>query len=164
MKKKSGATPAVDALVAAGVPYTLHEYAHDPGTTHFGEETVAVLGLDPARVLKTLVAEVPGGRRPELVVGVVPVAGRLDLKALATALGAKKAEMADPAAAERSSGYVVGGISPLGQKTRLRTVIDSSATAFDTVYVSAGRRGMQVELSPADLVALTGAVLAPVGR
>lgn len=164
MKKKTGATPALDALVAAGVPYTLHEYTHDPSTTHFGDETIAVLGLDPARVLKTLVAEVAGGRRPELVVGVVPVAGRLDLKALAAALGAKKAEMADPAAAERSSGYVVGGISPLGQRSPLRTVIDSSATGFGTVYVSAGRRGMQVELSPTDLVTLTGAVLAPIGR
>lgn len=159
-KKQAGGTPATDALTRARVAHTLHPYEHHDGERHFGDEATAALGLDPARVFKTLVADVGG----HLAVAVVPVAHQLDLKALATALGAKKATMADPAAAQRSSGYVLGGISPLGQRTPLPTVVDASAQDFATVYVSAGRRGLQVELAPADLVAVTRATLAPVSR
>lgn len=149
----SGGTPATVALTRAGVPFTLHPYAHDDAERHFGDEAVAALGVDPARIFKTLVADLGG----ELVVAVVPVAAHLDLKALAAALGAKKATMADPAAATRSTGYVLGGISPLGQRTRLRTVVDASAADFATVFVSAGKRGLQVELAPGDLVSVTRA-------
>lgn len=160
----SRATPALDALQAAGVAYTLHNYRHDPAVTRFGEESVEALGVDPRRVLKTLVAAAAAARGPDLVVGIVPVSSRLDLKALAVAIGAKKVQLADPALAERSSGYVVGGISPLGQRTRLPTVLDAAALGYETVYVSAGRRGQQVELAPADLVRLTGAQIAKISR
>ena len=142
------------------MPFTLHPYVHAADQRHFGEEAAAALGVEPGRIFKTLVADAGG----QLVVAVVPVSAQLDLKALAAAVGAKKAAMADPAAATSSSGYVVGGISPLGQRTRLRTVVDSSAEDFSTVYVSAGRRGLQVELAPADLVRLTDATLAPVSH
>ncbi|WP_029138749.1 Cys-tRNA(Pro) deacylase [Nakamurella lactea] len=145
-------TPAIAALLKAKVPYTLLPYEHDPRSTAFGDEAVAALGRDPAQVFKTLVALVDGS----MVVGVVPVAGSLDLKALATAVGGKKATMAPVADAERSSGYVAGGISPLGQRKRLPTVIDSSAQELSTVCISAGRRGLQVELAPDDLVRVTG--------
>ena len=160
---KASGTPATAALTRAGVPFTVHPYPHVEGQRHFGDEATAALGLDPERVFKTLVVELagPGGT---LAVGVVPVARQLDLKAIATALGAKKAAMADPAAAQRSSGYVLGGISPLGQRTSLNTVVDESALAFPTVFVSAGRRGLQVELAPSDLVTVTGAVVAPIGH
>ena len=157
-RARAGGTPATVALNRAGVAHTLHPYAHDDATTAYGEEAAAALGVDPARLFKTLLADVGG----ELVVAVVPVALRLDLKALAALLGVKRAAMADPAAATRSTGYVLGGISPLGQRTRLRTVVDDSAAHHASVYVSAGRRGLQVELAPADLVAVTGAVLGPV--
>ena len=163
-KKKQGGTPATEVLAAAGVTFGVHEYAHDPAERHFGDETIAVLGLDPARVFKTLVVDVNPGGRPSLAVGVVPVAGTLDLKAIAAALGAKKAEMADPKAAERSSGYVVGGISPVGQRTKLPTVIDSSALEFPTIFCSAGKRGLQLELAASDLAAVTGATFASIGR
>jgi Cys-tRNA(Pro)/Cys-tRNA(Cys) deacylase len=163
MARRSAGTPALDILTAAGVAFTVHEYAHE-AKDHFGDETVDALGVPAERVFKTLLASVAGGAKPELAVGIVPVSGQLDLKALASALGAKRAEMADPSAAQRSSGYVVGGISPLGQRTRLRTVVDASAMAFDTVLVSGGRRGLQVELDPADLVRLTGALVAEIGR
>ncbi len=163
-RPKPSGTPAIDALVRAGVPYVLHDYEHDPQNRAYGEETVALLGIPAERVFKTLLVEVTGGARSELVVGVVPVSGQLDLKALAAAVGAKKAAMADPARAERATGYVVGGISPLGQKTRVTTVIDDSATEFPTVYVSAGKRGQQVELAPADLIGLSGATVARIGR
>ncbi|GAA1364932.1 Cys-tRNA(Pro) deacylase [Streptomyces beijiangensis] len=159
-KKQSGGTPATVALTAAGTPYTLHAYAHDPAAPSYGEEAAEALGVAPDRVFKTLLADVDG----ELTVAVVPVSGSLDLKALATAVGGKRAAMADPAAAERSTGYVLGGISPLGQRKRLRTVLDSSASAHPTVCISAGRRGLEVELSPSDLATLTSAVLAPIGR
>jgi Cys-tRNA(Pro)/Cys-tRNA(Cys) deacylase len=151
-------TPATALLAKRKVPYTLHSYDHDPRTESFGLEAAELLGLDPARVFKTLVAEVDG----RLAVGVVPVTGQLDLKALAAALKGKKARMAEVAAAERATGYVAGGISPLGQKKRLPVVIDASASAFDTVFVSAGRRGLDVELTPADLADLTAAVVAPI--
>ncbi len=145
-------TPAIAALIRAGIPYTLHPYHHDPRSTAFGDEAVAALSLDPFRVFKTLVAQVD----QVLVVGVVPVGFQLDLKALASAAGGKKAAMAAVAAAERSSGYVAGGISPIGQRKRLTTVIDASAETFPTMFVSAGKRGLQVELAPADLLAVTG--------
>jgi Cys-tRNA(Pro)/Cys-tRNA(Cys) deacylase len=140
------------------VPFTLHPYEHDSRAEAFGDEAAAALGVDPRRIFKTLVALVDG----KLVCAVVPVAGRLDMKALAAAVGGKRAGMADPAAAARATGYVVGGISPLGHRSRLPVVVDSSATSFPTVYVSAGRRGLQVELAPEDLVRAAQASLAPI--
>jgi len=163
MAKKAAGTPALDILTAAGVTFSLHEYDHE-ARHHFGDETVAVLGVSAQRVFKTLIASITTSGKPELVVALVPVSGQLDLKALARVLAAKNADMADPAIAQRSSGYVVGGISPLGQRTRLRTVVDSSAMAYGTVLVSGGRRGLQVELDPADLVRLTDATVAEIGR
>jgi len=162
MAKRAG-TPALDILTAAGVAFTVHEYDHT-ASDHFGDETVAALGVTGERVFKTLIASITMSGKPELVVGIVPVSGQMDLKALAAAVGAKRADMADPAAAQRSSGYVVGGISPLGQRTRLRTVVDASAVTYETVLVSGGRRGLQVELAPADLVRLTDAIVAEIGR
>ena len=159
-KKAESGTPAMVVLTRAGVAYTVHPYEHDPRATSYGLEAAAALGVAPERVFKTLVAEVDG----RLAVAVVPVTGQLDLKALAAALGGKKAAIADPAAAERSSGYVVGGISPIGQRKRLATVVDASALEHPTVYVSAGRRGADLELAPADLVAVTAATLASVSR
>ncbi|MGO1974410.1 MAG: Cys-tRNA(Pro) deacylase [Propionibacteriaceae bacterium] len=159
-KKKSTSTPATIALRRATIEHTLHPYEHHDGANAFGDEAAAALGVDPHRIFKTLVAEAAG----RLVVAVVPVADQLDLKALAAATGAKRAQLADPAAAERSSGYVLGGISPIGQRTTLTTVVDSTATDFDTVLVSAGRRGLQVELAPADLLRITGAFSAPIAR
>jgi Cys-tRNA(Pro)/Cys-tRNA(Cys) deacylase len=161
-KGKGGqGTPATVALARAGIAYTLHSYAHDPAVQAYGEEAADALGVPPGRVFKTLVAEVEGG----LAVAVVPVAGKLDLKALAAALGGgKRAAMAEAARVERVTGYVVGGISPLGQRKQLPTVLDASALDFDTIYFSAGRRGLEIELAPADLVTLTGAVVAAIGR
>ncbi|GAA2961281.1 Cys-tRNA(Pro) deacylase [Streptomyces enissocaesilis] len=159
-KQQSAGTPATVALTAAGTAYTLHAYAHDPAAPSYGEEAAQAMGVSADRVFKTLVADIDG----TLTVAVVPVAGSLDLKALAAAVGGKRAAMADPAAAERTTGYVRGGISPLGQRKRLRTVLDASASSYETVCVSAGRRGLEVELSPADLAALTDAVIAPIGR
>ena len=147
------------------MPHTVHAYEVDASAPSYGEGAAAALGCEPERMLKTLLAEVAfpdGGSR--LVCGVVPSSGSLDLKALATAVGGKRGAMAEPAAAERSTGYVVGGISPLGQRTRIPTVVDETAELFDTVFVSAGRRGLSVELAPADLVRLTGAVVADVAR
>jgi Cys-tRNA(Pro)/Cys-tRNA(Cys) deacylase len=159
-KKSAGGTPATLALTRAGITFTLHEYAHDPRATSYGSEAAEALGLDPDRVFKTLLAEVDGN----LVVAVVPVGGWLDLKALARAFGGRKAAMADPKDAERSTGYVVGGIAPVGQRRRLPTVVDESAAAYDVVYVSAGRRGLDLGIAPADLVAVTGAITAGVSR
>ena len=155
------ATPAVRTLERADVPHTLHPYdAGHPSDTGYGEAAVAALGVDPRQLFKTLVTVVDGA----LTVAVVPVATTLDLKALAAAVGGRKAAMADPADAERATGYVRGGISPLGQRRSLPTVVDESASGFATVLVSAGRRGLQVELPPADLVRLTSACTAPIGR
>jgi Cys-tRNA(Pro)/Cys-tRNA(Cys) deacylase len=151
-------TPATVALRAAGIPFAEHAYTHDPANTNFGLEAATALGLDPDRVFKTLLADVDG----RLVVGIVPVTGKLDLKRLAAAVGGKRAAMADPAVAERRTGYVVGGISPIGQKTAHPTVIDETAELWDTVYVSGGRRGLDLELAPADLVRATNAVLADI--
>lgn len=158
--RQSGGTPATVALAAAKVPYTVHAYEHDPAHPSYGEEAAEAMGVSPQRVFKTLVADVDGA----LTVAVVPVAGQLDLKALAAAVGGKRAALADPVLAERATGYVRGGISPLGQRRRLPVVLDASASEHATICVSAGRRGLEVELSPDDLVGLTDAVLAPVGR
>lgn len=133
---------------------------HDPDVTGFGREAADALGVDAERVFKTLLAEVDG----RLIVGIVPVTGKLDLKSLAAAVGGKKAVMANPAVAERRTGYVVGGISPIGQKTALPTVLDETAELWDTVFVSGGRRGFDIELAPADLVRATSAVLADIAR
>ncbi|GAA1769565.1 Cys-tRNA(Pro) deacylase [Nocardioides hankookensis] len=159
-KKSAGGTPATVALTAAGVAFTLHEYHHDPRAESYGLEAAEALGVDPARVFKTLMASVDGA----LTVGIVPVSGQLDLKALARAVGGSKAAMGDLAAAERATGYVAGGISPIGQKRRHPTVLDETASAYDTVFVSAGRRGLDLEIAPADLVSVTGATVAAIGR
>ena len=159
-KQTGQGTPATVALSKAGLPFTTHAYEHDPGAKSYGLEAAEALGLATAQVFKTLLVEVDG----KLAVGVVPVDKQLDLKAVAAALNGKKATMADPAAAERSTGYVVGGISPIGQKRSLPTVVDSSASEQDTIYVSGGRRGLDLGLAPADLVRVTGATVAAIGR
>ncbi|MGZ5416822.1 MAG: Cys-tRNA(Pro) deacylase [Nocardioides sp.] len=159
-KATAGGTPATAALARAKIPFTIHTYDHDPAAGSFGLEAADALGLDPERVFKTLLTSVDG----RLVVGIVPVSGQLDLKAVAAAVGGKKATMADPTDAERVTGYVVGGISPIGQKKPLPTVLDESASAHPTVFVSGGRRGMDLEISPADLVAVTRATLAAIRR
>ena len=153
-------TTATAALERAGIAFTVHEYPHDPRAGSYGREAREALGVAPDRVFKTLVAEVDG----KFVVGVVPVGGQLDLKALAAAAGGKKAAIAQVAAAERATGYVAGGISPVGQRQRLPVVVDSSAMGFDTVFCSAGRRGLEIELAPADLVRATRATVADIGR
>jgi Cys-tRNA(Pro)/Cys-tRNA(Cys) deacylase len=153
-------TPATAALASAGIPFTEHAYAHDPANRDFGMEAATALGLDPDQVFKTLLVDVDG----RLVVGIVPVTGKLDLKALAAAVGGKRAAMADPTLAERRTGYVVGGISPIGQKTRHETVLDETAELWDVVYVSGGRRGFDLGLVPADLIRATGAVVADIAR
>lgn len=159
-KKSAGSTPATVALRALGITYTEHSYVHDPAVTDFGGEAAQALGVVPERVFKTLLADVDGA----LAVAIVPVAGKLDLKALAAALGGKRATLADPAVAERRTGYVVGGISPLGQRSRLRTVLDESALAHETVLVSGGKRGYDIELAPNELQRATNAGIAPIGR
>ena len=151
-------TAATALLTRQRIPHSVHTYTHDPRHGSYGAEASEALGVEPGRVLKTLVADVDG----KLTVGVVPVAAQLDLKALAAAVGGKKAALADVAAAERATGYVTGGISPVGQRSRLPIVIDASACELSTMYVSGGRRGLQIELSPADLVQVTGATLAPI--
>ena len=151
-------TTATVALERAKVAFTLHEYAHDPRHESYGLEASEALGVPPERVFKTLVAAVDGS----LAVGVVPAGRQLDLKALAAAVGGKKAVMADVAAAERATGYVAGGISPLGQKRRLPIVVDSSALELTTMFCSAGRRGLEIEIAPADLVTASGATVAPI--
>ncbi|WP_282338099.1 MULTISPECIES: Cys-tRNA(Pro) deacylase [Pseudomonas] len=154
-------TPAIDLLKKARAEHQVHSYVHDPKAQSYGLEAAEKLGLPAERVYKTLLAATEKG---ELLVAVVPVAGSLDLKALAHAAGAKKAEMADANAAQRSTGYLVGGISPLGQKKRLRTFIDASAQNFPTIHVSAGRRGLEVELAAAVLAEHTGGLFAAIGR
>ena len=151
-------TPATALLTKARIAYTLHPYDHDARAEAYGEQAAAALGVESTRIFKTLIAAVDG----TLACAVVPVAARLDLKAFAATLGGKRAELAEPAAAARATGYVVGGISPIGQKQRLRVVIDATAEAFETVYVSAGRRGLQMQLSPADLARAAAAVFAAI--
>ena len=153
-------TPATALLAKLGITHSVHTYEHDPRHGSYGLEASDALGVAPERVFKTLVAEVDGA----LTVGVVPVAGQLDLKALAAATGGKKAVMAGVAAAERATGYVAGGISPVGQRKRLPVVIDSSALAFPTVFCSGGRRGLEIELAPADLVRAAGASVAVIAQ
>jgi Cys-tRNA(Pro)/Cys-tRNA(Cys) deacylase len=154
----SGGTPATTALDRAKVGYTTHPYKHDARAESYGEEAAEQLGIDPRQIFKTLIASVDS----ELVCAVVPVAGRLDLKALANTVGARKAELAEPAKAQRATGYVLGGISPLGHRSRLRVVIDSSAVELAKMYVSAGKRGLQLELAPEDLIATAQATVAPI--
>lgn len=159
--RTSTGTPALVALVAAGVPHTARTYEHDPASDlGYGLEAAHLLGVPPEQVFKTLVAEVDGS----LTVAVVPVTGTLDLKALAAAVGGKRGAMADAHTAERATGYVLGGISPLGQRTALPTVLDETVWLFDTVLVSGGRRGLDVELAPDDLVRLTSATVADIAR
>jgi Cys-tRNA(Pro)/Cys-tRNA(Cys) deacylase len=153
-------TPATALLARLGITHSVYSYDHDPRHASFGQEASDALGVAPERVFKTLVADVDG----TLTVGVVPVAGQLDLKALAAAVGGRRAVMAGVAAAERATGYVAGGISPLGQRRRLPVVVDASALAFPTVYCSGGRRGLELELAPADLVRAANAVVAPIAQ
>jgi len=155
-----GGTRATELLAKLGIAHSIHRYDHDPRHPSFGQEASEVLGVPPARVFKTLIADVDG----QPTVAVVPVSGSLDLKALATAVGGKKAAMADPVQAEKATGYVTGGIAPLGLRRRLPVVVDESALGFPTVFCSAGQRGMEIELAPADLVMAAGARTAPIGR
>ena len=150
-------TPAINIAKKAGVPHRTHEYAHDPAHASYGMEAAEKMGVAPERVFKTLVVILD---TRELVVGVVPVSAMLNMKQIARAAAAKKAAMAPATDVQRSSGYVLGGVSPLGQKKRLRTFIDTSAQAFATMFVSAGRRGLEIELSPADLAKLTSGTFA----
>ena len=162
-KKPSAAGPttaATAALTRAGVAFVPYAYTHDPAVTAFGTEAATALGIDAERVFKTLMVDTDAG----LGIGIVPVSGMLDLKALASALGGKRAAMADLALAERKSGYVVGGISPFGQRTALPTVLDDSALEFETILVSGGRRGFDIELAPADLLAVTRGTAARIRR
>ena len=164
----SHGTPALAILAAAGTAHVVHEYeAPEPAggrdrdaRPHYGLDAAAALGVDPARIFKTLVASVDG----RLVVGVVPVSGELDLKALAEAAGGRRAELAEPEAAQRATGSVVGGISPLGHRRPMPVYVDAGAAAFATIFVSGGRRGLQVELAPADLVRVAGATTARIAR
>jgi Cys-tRNA(Pro)/Cys-tRNA(Cys) deacylase len=158
-------TPAVVAVERARVPHRVLSYAHDPSAPAYGPEAATALGLDPRQVFKTLVVSLEGAPRGgALAVAVVPVSRQLDLKAAADALGAKRAAMADVAAAERATGYVVGGISPLGQKKPLRTVVDASALEWPELFVSAGRRGLELALAPTDLLRLVGGITAAIAR
>ncbi|PPF89138.1 Cys-tRNA(Pro) deacylase [Subtercola sp. Z020] len=153
-------TAATVALAAAGVPFIPHVYHHAATATDYGAEAAAALGIEPEQVFKTLMVDTDKG----LAIGIVSVDSKLDLKALAGAVGAKRGVMAEPAVAERKSGYVVGGISPFGQKTPLPTVLDDLALLFDTIFVSGGRRGFDIEVSPADLVAVTRGTVATIRR
>jgi Cys-tRNA(Pro)/Cys-tRNA(Cys) deacylase len=158
-------TPAIVAAERAGVRHRVLSYEHDPAAPAYGPEAAAALGLDASQVFKTLVVAVEGAPRGvALAVGIVPVARQLDLKAMADAVEAKRVAMADVALAEKTTGYVAGGISPLGQRKPLRTVLDESALAYDEIFVSAGRRGLEIALSPADLVRLTSAATAAIAR
>ena len=159
-KKSPGGTPATVALTRAGIAFTLHEYHHDPRAESYGLEAAEALGVELGRVFKTLMSTVDG----VLTVGIVPVSGQLNLKSLARAVGGSRAAMADVAAAERATGYVAGGISPIGQKRAHPTVLDTTASEHATIFVSAGRRGLDLEIAPADLVAVTRAIVAPIGR
>ncbi|MBV1780286.1 Cys-tRNA(Pro) deacylase [Paeniglutamicibacter sp. ABSL32-1] len=166
-KKKSThstGTPATTLLDRESVPYTVHSYTHDPAVDNYGLEAAEAIGVPPGRVFKTLLVSTGEPGPAALVVGIIPVDRTLDLKAMATALGLKKVEMADPAVAERRTGYVVGGISPLAQRNRLRTLLDAGALAHETVYVSGGHRGLDLELAPADLQRLTEAEVAHISH
>ncbi|AZT82159.1 Cys-tRNA(Pro) deacylase [Marinobacter sp. NP-4(2019)] len=151
-------TPGINAAKKAKISHRIHQYEHDSAAESFGTEAAEKIGADPSRVFKTLVVAIDG---KDLAVGVVPVDSMLSMKLVAKAAGGKKAVMADKQDVQRSTGYVLGGVSPLGQKKRLRTFIDDSARSFDTIFVSAGRRGLEIELSPEDLAKLTAARFAP---
>lgn len=159
-KRKAATTPATAALAELGIPYALHAYRHDPRTTDYGQEATEQLEVPAERVFKTLVAEVDG----ELVVAVVPVSGSLDLKNLAATVGGRKAVMAEPERAEKVTGYHVGGISPLGQRVTLPTVLDATAMEYESILVSAGRRGLDLEIIPTHLLTALNARTAPIGR
>ncbi|MDQ2837562.1 MAG: Cys-tRNA(Pro) deacylase [Actinomycetota bacterium] len=156
----SGATPATTALDRAGISYLLHSYQHDSRAESYGDEAATALGIDPRQIFKTLIASVDGA----LTCAVVPVAARLDLKALAAAVGGRKAELAEPARAQRATGYVLGGISPLGHRSPIPVVLDESVADFESVFVSAGKRGLQLELSPLDLIDAARASTAALAR
>lgn len=160
MSTPTPSTPATLALESAGIEFRPHSYDHDPRATSFGLEAAEKLGLEPERVFKTLMVDVDG----ELVVAVVPVSGLVDLKEVARAIGGKRASMADPAQAQRRTGYVIGGISPLGQKLRHRTLLDSSAILQESILVSGGRRGFDIELAPDDLLRLCGGEYADIAK
>lgn len=149
-------TPATTALARAGIAFALHQYEHDAASRTIGLDAAARLGVEADRLYKTLVATLDGA----LVCAVVPVSGQLSLKALAAVLGGRKAAMAEPIAVERATGYVLGGVSPFGQRTQLRAAVDESAQLWDTVFVSGGKRGLQVEVAPDALITLTSAVVA----
>ena len=155
-----GGTRATELLASLGIAHTIHRYAHDPRHPSYGQEASEALGVPPDRVFKTLIADVDG----QLAVGVVPVTASLDLKALAAAAGGKRAVMADPARAEKASGYVTGGITALGLRRPLPVIVDDTALGHSTVFCSAGQRGMEIELAPADLVAAAGARTAPIAK
>ena len=155
-----GGTRATELLTSLGIAHTIHRYAHDPRHPSYGQEASEALAVPPDRVLKTLIADVDG----QLTVGVVPVGASLDLKALAAAVGGKRAAMADPNRAEKASGYVTGGITALGLRKPLPVIVDESALGHSTVFCSAGQRGMEIELAPADLVAAAGARTAPIAK
>lgn len=158
-----GGTPAIALLAAAGVWFRVEVFHHEPGERNYGLVAAEALGVEPDRVFKTLVANLHGDGGVEQVVAIVPVSGQLSLRDLAAALGGKRAEMCPTVTAQRVTGYVVGGISPFGQKRRLRTAIDESCVLFDTIYVSGGRRGLDIEIAPDDLVRVLDAVMAPIG-
>lgn len=155
-------TPAINLVKKSKIEFSLHQYKHDPKSESYGEEAAIALNIEPERVFKTLLVAINGDQK-ELAVAVVPVSGKLNLKGVANALKAKKIMMADPLQAQRMTGYLVGGISPLGQKKPLPTLLDASASGQETIYVSAGKRGLEIELSPNDLLQLTGGQLAEIG-
>ena len=158
-----GATPAIVMLERVGVPFAVHEFHHEAGERNYGQVAADALGVEPERVFKTLLANLTIERGVEQVVAIVPVSGHLSLRELAASMGGKRAEMCPPDLAQRITGYVVGGISPFGQKKRLRTAIDETCVLFDTVFVSGGRRGLDLEVAPDDLVRLLDAVVAEIG-
>ncbi len=158
-----GGTPAIATLQASGVAFTVTEFHHEPGEGNYGIVAAEALGVEPGRVFKTLIANLTTEVGVEQVVAIVPVSGQLSLRELALALGGKRAEMCPVELAQRLTGYVVGGISPFGQKKRLRTAIDETCVLFDTIYVSGGKRGLDIEIAPDDLVAVLDAAVAPIG-
>ncbi|WP_421867832.1 Cys-tRNA(Pro) deacylase [Motiliproteus sp.] len=156
-------TPAVNCAKKAKINFRTHSYQHDPNTASYGDEAAQALGIDPQRVFKTLLVSLDGNPK-KLAVGVVPVSGTLDLKAIGACLKSKKVAMADPTEAQRATGYLLGGISPLGQKKRLPLVLDQSAESLETIHVSGGKRGLEIELAPTDLLRLTGGQYGDIGR
>jgi len=161
--RSKGGTPATVLLRQAGVDFTVHQFEHDPAERSYGAAAAEALGVDPKRVFKTLLVTVEGLAAPNIAVAIVPVSGQLSLKEMAAAVGAKHAEMCDPVVAQRVTGYVVGGISPFGQKKQLPTAIDETCLLYDTIFVSGGKRGFDIEIAPDDLIRILNAVTAPIG-